>query len=75
MPNVLSPRDLVSKPDNMEETVVHTGCIVHNGKTVLIRFASVLPTINKFGIRPDQTIDNVKSYLTFRVKSCRFEYL
>ena len=24
MPNVLSPRDLVSRPDNMEETVLHT---------------------------------------------------
>ena len=24
MSNVLSPRDLVSKPDNMDETVLHT---------------------------------------------------
>ena len=24
MPNVLSPRDLVSGPDNMDETVLHT---------------------------------------------------
>ena len=24
MPNVLSPRDLVSRPDNMDETVSHT---------------------------------------------------
>ena len=24
VPNVLSPRDLVSKPDNMDETVLHT---------------------------------------------------
>ena len=23
MPNVLSPRDLVSRPDNMDETVLH----------------------------------------------------
>ena len=23
MPNVLSPKDLVSRPDNMEETVLH----------------------------------------------------
>ena len=23
VPNVLSPRDLVSRPDNMEETVLH----------------------------------------------------
>ena len=24
MPNVLSPRDLVSRPDNIDETVPHT---------------------------------------------------
>ena len=24
VPNVLSPRDLVSRPDNMDETVLHT---------------------------------------------------
>ena len=24
MPNVLSPRDLVSRPDNMDKTVPHT---------------------------------------------------
>ena len=24
VPNVLSPRDLVSRPDNMNETVLHT---------------------------------------------------
>ena len=24
VPNVLSPRDLVSRPDNMEESVLHT---------------------------------------------------
>ena len=24
MPNVLSPRDLVSRPDNMDETALHT---------------------------------------------------
>ena len=24
MPNVLSPRDLFSRPDNMDETVLHT---------------------------------------------------
>ena len=27
MPNVLSPRDLVFRPDNMDETVPHTGQI------------------------------------------------
>ena len=25
VPNMLSPRDLVSRPDNMDETVLHTG--------------------------------------------------
>ena len=25
LPNVLSPRDLVSRPDNMDETVLHKG--------------------------------------------------
>ena len=24
VPNVISPRDLVSRPDNMDETVIHT---------------------------------------------------
>ena len=24
VPNVLSPRDLVSRPDNMDETLLHT---------------------------------------------------
>ena len=28
VPNVLSPRDLVSRPDNMEETVLHTLFVV-----------------------------------------------
>ena len=26
VPNVLSPRDLVSRPDNMDETVPHNTC-------------------------------------------------
>ena len=26
VPNVLSPRDLVSRPDNMDETILHTKC-------------------------------------------------
>ena len=28
VPNVLSPRDLVSRPDNMDETVPHTCLII-----------------------------------------------
>ena len=30
VPNVLSPRDLVSRPDNMDETVPHTQRKRHN---------------------------------------------
>ena len=29
VPNVLSPRDLVYRPDNMDETVLHTHVIIH----------------------------------------------
>ena len=29
MPNVFSPRGLISRPDNMDETVLHT-CIILN---------------------------------------------
>ena len=28
VPNVLSPRDLVSRPDNIDETVLHTLCYI-----------------------------------------------
>ena len=27
VPNVLSPRDLVARPDNMDKTVQHTGSV------------------------------------------------
>ena len=27
VPNVVSPRDLVSRPDNMDETVAHSRCL------------------------------------------------
>ena len=30
MPNVLSPRDLVSRPDNMNETVLHTYYVLNS---------------------------------------------
>ena len=30
VPNVLSPRDLVSRPDNMDETVPHTHHVQNN---------------------------------------------
>ena len=32
MPNVLSPRDLVSRPDNMDETVTHICTICNKGE-------------------------------------------
>ena len=31
MPNVLSPRDLVFRPDSMDETVPHTSANLHLG--------------------------------------------
>ena len=34
VPNVLSPRDIVSRPDNMDETVLHT----HNLTSLFIYF-------------------------------------
>ena len=34
VPNVLSPRDLVSRPDNMDETVPHNGY----GHTIKLQF-------------------------------------
>ena len=34
VPNVLSPRDLVFRPDNMDETVPHTQ--IENNETFLI---------------------------------------
>ena len=32
VPNVLSPRDLVSRPDNMDETILHTYVNYANNK-------------------------------------------
>ena len=37
VPNVLSPRGLVSRPDNMEETVPHTGSPSRFLKTVWLQ--------------------------------------
>ena len=34
MPNVLSPRDLVFRPDNMDETVPHTSEIFNMGHNI-----------------------------------------
>ena len=36
VPNLLSPRDLVSRPDNMDETVPHTR-IIHKKKNNLFQ--------------------------------------
>ena len=35
MPNVSSPRDLVFRPDNMDETVPHTGTGIEEPEQVL----------------------------------------
>ena len=35
VPNVLSPRDLVFRPDNMDETVTHTQLINFSQRMVL----------------------------------------
>ena len=40
VPNVLSPRDLVSRPDIMDETVPHTSCSVES-KFKRVHFDSV----------------------------------
>ena len=37
VPNVLSPRDLVFRPDNMDETVPHTEKISHDAAQILIK--------------------------------------
>ena len=40
VPNVLSPRDLVSRPDNMDETVRHCG---DNGKVKTQHISTAMP--------------------------------
>ena len=37
VPNVLSPRDLVIRPDNMDETVPHTLSVQISGLTKIMR--------------------------------------
>ena len=34
VPNVLSPRDLVSRPDNMDKTVLHTQTGLYSAKSL-----------------------------------------
>ena len=38
VPNVLSPRDLVSRPDNMDKTVLHTSAQNFTGMCVACMF-------------------------------------
>ena len=38
MPNVLSPRDLVSRPDKIDETVLHTYILKYLAYKVSFRF-------------------------------------
>ena len=42
VPNVLSPRDLVFRPDNMDETVPHTKTIINQTLCKLFLFAADL---------------------------------
>ena len=39
VPNVLSPRDLVSRPDNMDDTVPHTHSYVMHRKNSVTDFS------------------------------------
>ena len=53
MPNVLSPRDLVSRPDNMDKTVLHTqykqGCTAsEDGKWLTILDLESRGMLSKF---------------------------
>ena len=40
MPNVLSPRELDSRPDNMDETVLSSSSILNSYAHLLYRFAN-----------------------------------
>ena len=54
VPNVLSPRDLVFRPDNMDETVPHTDQLRSNcaaDQRLCFRYAdSTIPLLPKFEI-------------------------
>ena len=39
VPNVLSPRDLVFRPDNMDETVPHTHNLITSWLAMPLRFS------------------------------------
>ena len=54
VPNALSPRDLVSRPDNMDETVPHTIVIVllHSGYCLPERTKRISTTCMRQGTRP-----------------------
>ena len=36
VPNVLSPRDLVSRPDNMDETILSSSGVFFLSKTIIL---------------------------------------
>ena len=38
VPNVLSPRDLISRPDNKDETVLHTEFIITSNTLHAVKF-------------------------------------
>ena len=64
VPNVLSPRDLVYRPDNMGETVPHTyikqkfeSCLFTGSSTILYRISNLDARLNNdFCSMADQTI-------------------
>ena len=45
VPNVLSPRDLVSRPDNMDETVPHTKSYVSKFDLAINKIGQVQPRV------------------------------
>ena len=50
MPNVLSPRDLVSRPDRMDETVPHTHTHTHKVRIPTLRGSIPELSLRKVGI-------------------------
>ena len=63
MPNVLSPRDLVSRPDNMDETVPHTHTPIWTLKvTVLKTFFSKIPIVKNNGAKRFYLLEYVRKF-------------
>ena len=52
VPNVLSPRDLVSRPDNMDKTVPYIQVLSDRNKNTTYIEANVLSMYAKFRLHP-----------------------